>query len=111
MDLSKVVDLQEDEIPMLVDRNYIRMRVESSTGTVIEAAKRELLSFGAAAVMVQAMPKPAIREGVAEISHSHSESLEESLTGYVAKVEGVDRKALLKEVQEIFHQAHYEAII
>lgn len=98
IDLSKIEGLEEEEIPMLVDKNYVRLRVESSSGAEIEDAKKQLLSFGAAAVTVQAMPKPTVREteGGTSIVKAGA-SLEESVRSYISEMKDVPTELVIKE--------------
>ena len=113
IDLSKVADLSEEEIPLLVDKNYVRIRVESSKLSEIEAAKKELLEHGAAAILVQAMPKSVVREsGTAVVKvKSSADSLEESIVEYASTVAGVPKEALIAEVMSIYSKVSTEALV
>lgn len=102
IDLSKIEGLEEEEIPMLVDRNYVRLRVESSVGAEIEAAKKQLSSYGAAAVLVQAMPKPPVREvGEGSVAIKASSSLEDSVREYIMGMKDVPAELVMKEAFSI----------
>lgn len=111
IDLSKIVDLDENDIPLMVDKNYVRVRVESSKISEVEAAKQELLELGAAAVLVQAMPKPPAREPGAVIRVKSSDSLEESIAAFASTIPGVSKEALNKEVMEIYAKVSSGALV
>lgn len=63
IDLSQLTELEPEELPLLVDGNFVRVKVEASKTKEVEKARQELLDMGAKAVLVQAQPKPPAREG------------------------------------------------
>jgi DNA repair exonuclease SbcCD nuclease subunit len=63
IDLSQLTEMEPEDIPLVVDGNYVRVKVEASKTKDVEAARQELLDMGAKAVIVQALPKPPAREG------------------------------------------------
>lgn len=83
IDLGQLVGLEPDDIPLIVDGNFIRVRVDASKSKDVEAAREELLAMGAKAVIVQAEPKLPIREGVDRPSVASGASLETSLCDFV----------------------------
>lgn len=91
IDLSKLAAVEPDEIPLMVDGHYVRMRVEASKVKEVEAARTELLSFGAAAVLIQAEPKPPADEArtTSELIKTGA-SLEASVTEFVHGMKHLD---------------------
>lgn len=89
IDLSQLVDLDPADIPFLVDQNYVRVKVEASKTREVEKARQELLDMGAKAVIVQAMPKPPVREGTERATVATGASLEVSVTDFIKAMPGV----------------------
>lgn len=85
VDLSQLVDVEPDELPFLVDGNYVRVKVEASKVKDVEAARQELLDMGARAVIVQAQPKPPVREGATGVvpTVATGASLEVSVSDFI----------------------------
>lgn len=86
IDLSQLADVEPDDIPMLVDQNYVRVKVEASKTKEVEQARQELLEMGAKAVIVQAMPKPPAREGeggAPAVATASGASLETSVGDFI----------------------------
>lgn len=96
IDLSQLVDLNPDDIPFMVDKNYVRVKTDASKSKDIEAARKELLDMGAAAVIVQAMPKPPVREGSERATVACGGSLEVSVADFVRGMPGVPHEAVIK---------------
>lgn len=89
IDLAELADLEPDELPLVVDGNFIRVKVEASKSKDVEAARQELLDMGARAVIVQALPKPPAREGSAiRPTVSAGGSLEISVSNFVSAMFG-----------------------
>lgn len=102
VDLTRLVDLEPDEIPLMVDKNYVRVRVEASKVKDVEAARAELIKMGAAGVLVQAQPKPAAetaREGAPSIKSGAS--LEVSVGEFVQSMKDVDHAAVAAEAMAV----------
>jgi DNA repair exonuclease SbcCD nuclease subunit len=89
IDLSQLVDLDPADIPFLVDQNYVRVKVEASKTRDVEQARQELLDMGAKAVIVQAQPKPPVREGTERATVASGASLEVSVTDFIKAMPGV----------------------
>lgn len=83
IDLSKINPDDEDDIALLVDGNYVRVRVEAAKSKEVEAARAELLEMGAKAVLVQAEPKPPADEVRATHSVTAGASLEVSVSEFI----------------------------
>lgn len=88
--LPRFIDIDElvgssitpEEVPMVVDGNYVRIRVEASKVKEVEDAREELLKMGAAGVLVRALPKPdAALTRVASTVHAGS-SIEASVVDF-----------------------------
>jgi DNA repair exonuclease SbcCD nuclease subunit len=91
IDLSQLVGLDPDEeLPFLVDGNFIRVKVESSKVKDVEAARKELLDMGAKAVLVQAQPKPTERTSTSGAVSVSGSSLEVSVTDFVRSMHPAD---------------------
>lgn len=85
IDITRMVEIDPEEIPLIVDGNFVRVRVEASKTKDVDAARTELFRMGAKAVLVQAEPKrPAgeTREATAGAIKAGS-SLAVSVTGFV----------------------------
>lgn len=86
IDLARLVtemDVTPEDVPLLVDGHYVRVRVEASKSKEVEAAREELLGYGARAVLVQAEPKPPaelVRAGHTVVAGS---SLEVSVSDFI----------------------------
>lgn len=102
VDLTRLVDLEPDEIPLMVDKNYVRVRVEASKVKDVEAARAELIKMGAAGVLVQTQPKPAAetaREGAPSVKSGAS--LEVSVGEFVKSMKDVDHAAVAVEAMAV----------
>lgn len=58
IDLNKLSAEEREDIDLIVDGNFVRIRVEAAKSKDVEEAKAELTKMGAKAVLVQAEPKP-----------------------------------------------------
>lgn len=96
VDLSKLAETDPEMIPLLVDKNYVRVRVAASKVKEVDEARQELLDMGAIAVLVQAEPKPPVEtEGRAGVSVKSGASLEVSVTEFIGSMKDVtDPKAV-----------------
>ena len=89
IELSQLTDVEPEDLPLVVDGNFIRVKVEASKSKDVEAARQELLDMGAKAVIVQALPKPPAREGSAiRPTVSAGGSLEVSVSNFVSAMFG-----------------------
>lgn len=61
IDLAQLAALDPEDVPLLVDGNYVRVKVEADKSKEVEKARQELMGMGARAVLVQAMPKAVER--------------------------------------------------
>jgi len=86
IDIGKALEFCDpEELPLVVDGNYVRVRVEAAKVKEVEAAKKELLDMGAREVLVQAEPKAPVREGTTVATVSAGASLEVQVGEFVAK--------------------------
>jgi DNA repair exonuclease SbcCD nuclease subunit len=83
IDMNELVDMDPEDIELVIDGNYVRMRVEADKSKEVEAARGELVGMGAKGVLIQAQPKQAVREGEVAATVSSGASLEASLTAWV----------------------------
>ena len=96
IDLSQLVDLDPSDIPLIVDSNYVRVKVSSTTLKDVEKARVELLAMGAKAVIVQPEPKPPAREGTEfRPTVASGASLEVSVKDYVASLCAAEQRELV----------------
>lgn len=97
IDLSQLMDIEPEEIPFLVDRNFVRIKVEVSKSSEVEKARAELMDMGALAVIVQAQPKPPERTSTAaRPSSTAGGSLEVSVTNFVNEMPEINAAAVIK---------------
>lgn len=102
LDLTRLTDVEPEELPLMVDGNYVRVRVEASKIKEVEAARAELLAMGARGVLVQAEPKPpaeTVRAGVATVKAGAS--LEASVGEYIKSIKEVDHAAVTAEAMAV----------
>lgn len=99
IDLSKLAGVEPDEIPLLVDGHYVRMRVEAAKSKEVESARKELLDMGARAVLIQAEPKPPAEMRVSTVSAGAS--LEVSVSDFIAKMPVKDHKAVIEAAMSV----------
>lgn len=109
IDLTKLVGVEPEELPLLVAGNYVRVRVESTKAKEVEQARQELLDMGARAVLVQPMPKPPASEARAGATVEAGASLQVSISSYVEKakldlVDGVSREMVSKAALDVLNQ-------
>jgi DNA repair exonuclease SbcCD nuclease subunit len=83
VDLSRLTELEPDEVPLMVDGNYVRVKVAADKMKLVEQAKKELLAMGARAVLVQAEPAAPAREGREVATIKSGASLEQSVVDFV----------------------------
>jgi DNA repair exonuclease SbcCD nuclease subunit len=106
VDLGKAAEYCEpDELPLVVDGNYVRVRVDADKAKDAAAAREELLAMGARAVLVQAMPKAPVREGAVTASVVSGASLEASVTEFIKGFAGDRTEAVTKAAFEILGAA------
>jgi DNA repair exonuclease SbcCD nuclease subunit len=107
LDLGKVAEFCEpEELPLLVEGNYVRVRVEAAKSKEVEAARQELLDMGARAVLVQAEPKAPVREGTTVATVKSGASLEVQVADFIkgaAKPELAE--AVSKEAMDVLAAA------
>lgn len=102
VDMTKLTEFEPEEIPAIVDKNYVRMRVEASKLKDVEDARAELIGMGAAGVLVQAEPKPPA-EAVRSTGHTikSGASLEVSVTEFIKTMSSVDAAQVAAEALNV----------
>ena len=96
VDLGQLALLDPEEVPLVVDGNFVRVKVTAAKSKEVEAARSELLAMGAVAVVVQAEPPAApVREGAAVAAAASGASLEVSVTEFVKTMKSVPDAALV----------------
>lgn len=101
-------DTDPDEIPLIADGNYVRMKLQDVTEAEIKEARAELESYGAAGVVINATrsTKAPSRGGV---STARGVSLDASVDGFI-KHKGYARgEALSKRCADILNEARESA--
>lgn len=103
IDLTRLAEYEPDDVPMLVDGNFVRVRVDSAKSKEVEEARQELLAMGARAVLVQPEPKPPAEAVRAGHTVKSGESLEVSVSEFVNKqLPAVElRESVLKEALSV----------
>lgn len=100
IDLSKLAEsVMPEEVPLLVDGNYVRVRVPASKTKEVEAARKELLDMGALHVLVQAEPKPPAEARVSTVRAGAS--LEVSVSEFITKMPVKDHKAVIEAAMSV----------
>jgi len=90
VDLAQLANVDPDDVPLLVDGNYVRVRVEADKSKEVEAARKELMDMGARAVLVQPMPKTAaVRAGTTVATVNAGASLEASVSEFIKAMNGL----------------------
>jgi DNA repair exonuclease SbcCD nuclease subunit len=89
VDLTKLASYDPDDIPGLVDQNFVRVRVEATKSKEVEEARQELLDMGARAVLVEAMPKASAAATRVGATVKSGASLEQSVKDFVTAVPGL----------------------
>jgi DNA repair exonuclease SbcCD nuclease subunit len=105
IDLTDEID--PDDVPMLVDKNFVRAKVTTSKTSEINELKEWLLSCGALGVVVQTVKEPTTSRSTAPTSVSAGASLEVSIADYIkmqsfphaADVQ-VEAQKILAEIEE-----------
>jgi hypothetical protein len=115
IDLSKLAaTIEPDDLPLVVDKNYVRVRVAADKAKEVEAARKELLDMGALAVLVEAQPKAPVRAGDTRATVAAGASLEQSVGDFVKTMKelGDDqarKDAAAREALDILTAAGAEA--
>lgn len=110
IDLTRLVDVTPEDMPLMVDGNYVRVRVEASKIKEVEAARAELIKMGARGVLVQPEPKPpaeSLRVGVATVKSGAS--LETSVGDFIKTMKDIDPAAVAAEAMAVLGSIKEEA--
>ena len=82
IDITEKVD--PEELPLIVDGNYVRIKTESASLADVEQVRSELAEMGAKGVVIQSVKKPVSeRDGSVAATVSAGASLEVSVAEYV----------------------------
>lgn len=101
IDLSGLLEaVKPEDVPLLVDGHYVRVRVRATKSKEVEAARQELLEAGALAVLVQAEPKPVASEA-RTTSVRAGASLEVSVTEFIEKMPVADTAAVIRAAMSV----------
>lgn len=92
VDVEKLDTADPIELEAAVRDNFVRLKLEASKSSLVEGARAELQSMGAAGVLIMATPEPPARaEGVRATVHAGA-SIESSIGEYVKTLPGVADK-------------------
>jgi len=95
LDLDQLAEFESEDVPLMVDGNYVRVKTEKSAHSEIEAIRAELISWGAKGVLIRSMPKARVtREGGVSASVSGGASIFKSVEHYIAAQAFSDKKAV-----------------
>lgn len=91
----------EEEVPLLVDGNYVRVRGKKSTDAEINDMRRDFLELGAKGFSYQGVREVVAARGAT--SAHKAVSLQEAVTAFIKerKFEGVDLEAVTREAMNI----------
>lgn len=106
IDVDHLVDLEEDELPFVVEGNFVRAKVEVKSATAVAELRAELLKMGAAGVLIQPIPSTTVAKEGRASSVSSGGSLEVSVGEYIAKtVDSAMQPEVLKAAIAILSNA------
>lgn len=107
LDLDKMTEVDPAELPFIVDRNFVRVRIESELVSKVDSLRSELLGMGARGVLIQAVPKPPVREGSVTASAKAGASLEVSMGEFINSMPAIDsiRADVVKEALSVLSVA------
>lgn len=102
VDMTKLAALEPEEVPAVVEGNFVRMRVEASKLKDVEDARAELAAMGARGVLVQAEPKPSA-DAVRATGHTikSGASLEASVSEFIKTATFADPALVTAEALNI----------
>lgn len=80
--------MDEMEISLAVDRNYVRAKINKSKAEDVEKLREFLLKSGAKGIVINAIREPARTRSVSTLKAG--KSIESSLGEYIAKSESID---------------------
>lgn len=102
IDLNKLSPEEQEDIELIVDGNFVRIRVEAAKSKDVEDARAELMKMGAKAVLVQAEPKaPADMERASHTVEAGS-SLEVSVVDFIKGMKTItDAEAVKREAMSV----------
>lgn len=83
IDLNKLTPEEQENLELIVDGNFVRIRVEAAKSKDVEDARAELMKMGAKAVLVQAEPKPPADMERATHTVTAGSSLEVSVVDFI----------------------------
>lgn len=105
-DLDRLVELDAESIPLLVDGNYVRVKTELSKPSEIDGIKSELTGYGAKGVIVNVVRKPeAVRTGSVTSSVSAGASLAVSIAEFVKGQSFTHTEQTSRECQAVLAEA------
>lgn len=100
IDTDQLAGVSSDDIPLLMDGNYVRIKTDKTKTSEIEALRAEALSFGARGVIIQATKKAeATREGTSAVTAAVSAgaSLGASVAEFVKTKSYVNPERVIEE--------------
>lgn len=83
VDLDKLTEVDPDELPFMVDKNYVRVKVESASAKEVAEFRDELAKMNAMGVLIQAIPTPPKRDDGVVAAVGASVTLEASIGAFV----------------------------
>lgn len=99
-------DVDPDDLPLLVEGNFVRAKIESSKMSDVESLRAELNGLGAKGVVIQNVKKAVVaREGAIAASVSAGASLETSVATYIKAQSFPDAALIAAECMNILAEA------
>lgn len=108
--LPEFIDITGDvdpvELPLIVEGNFVRAKIESSLMSDVESLRAELIEMGAKGVVIQCVKKPVVaRDGVISASVKAGASLETSVAEYAASKSFPDAARVATECMNVLAEA------
>lgn len=102
IDLNKLNAEEQEDIDLIVDGNFVRIRVEAFKSKDVEEAKAALTKMGAKAVLVQAEPKPPADMERKTHTVEAGSSLEVSVVDFIKSMKTIpDAEAVKREAMSV----------
>lgn len=99
-------DVDPDELPLIVEGNFVRARTESAKMSDVAALRAELEAMGAKGVVIQTIKKPVVkREGGIAAGVSAGASLESSVATYIKSQSFSDAGRVATEAMNVLAEA------
>lgn len=108
--LPEFIDINEkikpDDLPLIVEGNFCRAKIESSSMADVESLRLELMGMGAKGVVIQSIKKPTVeRDGVIAATVSAGASIETSVAEYLKSKSFAHEERVALECMNVLSEA------